>query len=1269
MSNLEALAHLRPQLRSLPSSSSASSDDFDISEFPSYSDLSAFHRDHHGSTGLLVEKGDVAHETIVRGDRSSNLLEFPHPPLSTGLGPIPPSTRKPRSPEGSIIESRTTTSSVSYTDDEQIGDIDEGDFTREEARVFDELARLGGGSIGEYSSGSKGAEALGLGLHDARTTPYLLRAPSRDTASPSAHDGGEYDVSPNASTLDLSRSSEELDSSASYSLSTHEAESSTTTTRGQLSSADTSFVASSLKENDTEAATLSEAASLPQRSVSLPMPTATPRPAPAKATLQNLPEILRTRSSPPNTVATQAMSPMEQAQPSIERASPKLAVDVIKAQAPMCATFFTESLPSPTCSAMTSVNGRIMSSKSSEDTTSPAMALPTKSIGSSLDSPPVTTNRPSIVKRLSMGILKKRKSEAALATLASQSSLPGAPLTKPATLGKRSISTPRLSSAYKGSPMSPPLPTASTTPRTTSSEYNIVDVAGKANGTKQGKKQKRLSLLLLKSIATSHSPITDAYPLSAPPTTTTFGLGSDMNFQRRPSAETDTYDHDGGEVLGTDLRTNGASTTRGLGFFDYTATSGLASPVALSFSSPYQKQTASFGSPALDSSILRFETRENETLAITSAVLVSGKASSISSSVVSTPILDGSRRFLGDDEAGYSLVKGSGDGSPSESLTLAGFMRSTRPPLAVKVSPVTNDRPSAQSDRHEDLVQRPARSSSFFGPSSSPIFPQTTRPAKTSKRSPSPRSPFSDASNRPFGDRHDQEPPSPVWSNVSPMVSAASYFAVPDIVAFPMSTAPIPGGGPGLLPPGAGLGLGLGIGIGQPGALEMEDEADEPMTNATRSAEVGDEVEELRADSEAGIQQGRDAQEDESAIYGASEGERDSDDGDEDEDEDDEDDKPLGAIPGALSAQKSIRQESRRARKTQQSERKAKEESSGQARGRRRDPFEFDPAGSSAAIGHSLLPQTDDAVRRRSESVPRSPSMPLDPVVAESTLTMDSPEMQRRMPQPFPPPPQVLRAVTMPLPPSASSSRENVPRRPSLGINVAASRLVSGGSLSPHGDQQSPRSPGGLPSPRVSSRQSSNAVTGTDTLSPSSASPSSRPSLPASSAPPSRRPSQIRGESASSAASMQRHWSDSGGPVAGPSARSRSNTLASSSSGQQHQLTPAAALAAAVQQRSSSGNSNGNGTHALSNKTSRSSLRSLPAGSSPKVPPPPIPTTETRIFIEDHTKRIKVPVSAITTCAEVVALAKKAGVLAFGTDAEGGFALWECCRVIGVGER
>jgi len=57
---------------------------------------------------------------------------------------------------------------------------------------------------------------------------------------------------------------------------------------------------------------------------------------------------------------------------------------------------------------------------------------------------------------------------------------------------------------------------------------------------------------------------------------------------------------------------------------------------------------------------------------------------------------------------------------------------------------------------------------------------------------------------------------------------------------------------------------------------------------------------------------------------------------------------------------------------------------------------------------------------------------------------------------------------------------------------------------------------------------------------------------------------------------------------------------------------------------------------------------------------------EHRVFIDSHLRHITVAVSATTVVREVVEGARAQGLLSSGSDAQGGFALWEICRALGV---
>jgi hypothetical protein len=131
------------------------------------------------------------------------------------------------------------------------------------------------------------------------------------------------------------------------------------------------------------------------------------------------------------------------------------------------------------------------------------------------------------------------------------------------------------------------------------------------------------------------------------------------------------------------------------------------------------------------------------------------------------------------------------------------------------------------------------------------------------------------------------------------------------------------------------------------------------------------------------------------------------------DDSDSEEDKPLGVtVPGALTAQKSLR----KTMSTKKTKSRPKE-----------DPFEFERTAallktptmsrnpSSASTnrdtvnkntqGHdSFLPQSDASIARKASSngLRRSPSTPLDPMIANSALTLDSPVLtQEPLPMPI----------------------------------------------------------------------------------------------------------------------------------------------------------------------------------------------------------------------------------------------------------------------------
>lgn len=292
---------------------------------------------------------------------------------------------------------------------------------------------------------------------------------------------------------------------------------------------------------------------------------------------------------------------------------------------------------------------------------------------------------------------------------------------------------------------------------------------------------------------------------------------------------------------------------------------------------------------------------------------------------------------------------------------------------------------------------------------------------------------------------------------------------------------------------------------------------------------------------------------------------------DDSEFESDEDDVPLGTLPGALTMQKSLRIKARSAPKR---------------RGfKKSDPFEFDPPAhvgpsnsilnSDAAVGpvhpnaplqgHSLLPHTDDAVVRRSASGPKSSSLPLDPLIANSTLAFDTSPVAARRPSAS----TSTRAQMMDILPLAAMMKT----KPSLTINATASS-----STATRDPARSPKSPTFLGFSKIRLPTTSQEPI------PQVASPTSTQQSPRTSPPTVSR-------------------------------------------------TPSVSAA-------------------------------VPPARSAQV----LPTVERRIFVGDHTRHILVAVSATTKCGEVVEGAKARGALNFGTAAEGGFALWEICRSLGVGK-
>ncbi|BGP12868.1 hypothetical protein JCM10213_009304 [Rhodosporidiobolus nylandii] len=413
----------------------------------------------------------------------------------------------------------------------------------------------------------------------------------------------------------------------------------------------------------------------------------------------------------------------------------------------------------------------------------------------------------------------------------------------------------------------------------------------------------------------------------------------------------------------------------------------------------------------------------------------------------------------------------------------------------------------------------------------------------------------------------------------------------------------------------------------------------------------------------------------------------------------DEDDKPLGVVvPGALTAQKSLRMS---AAKQRRSERTAQEKKDKEMRElaqrtsnlmragtKKEDPFELEQTAAMVATpamsvdghgdsfaappsrlsrpalspihsvgthpscstitslqsgGHdSLLPQTDAHIERRAGAgatgMKRSPSMPLDPMIAESSLTMDSP---------------VLRQEPLPRSPAAAAAAASAPVRPSMPMQQSSSR--SGGGR-----------------PRATSRAALAASP------PQISPPGEAPPIPTMRPPPAppsaaqpplgRRPSLHPEDS---------HPSITRRPSLHPqqSSRSTSSPASSPSStpqlGRRPSLHPDPQGAAMTRQfSSSSGKSSANssdgqglGMNLVRRPTLGARGRSGTVSSAPAV--------EHKVFLDAaYSQSLTVQVSERTLAGEVVAFAKGKGALGKPSNPkealEGGWALWEVWRSIGL---
>lgn len=392
----------------------------------------------------------------------------------------------------------------------------------------------------------------------------------------------------------------------------------------------------------------------------------------------------------------------------------------------------------------------------------------------------------------------------------------------------------------------------------------------------------------------------------------------------------------------------------------------------------------------------------------------------------------------------------------------------------------------------------------------------------------------------------------------------------------------------------------------------------------------------------------------------------------------DEDDKPLGVVvPGALTAQKSLRltaaKRSRSERKAREAQDPARREQgkAQQARSRREDPFELEhaaamvntpptshdghvvrsssrsqafpprhvrpplsPINSASTVatvqsaGHdALLPQSDASLERRSDALRRSPSTPLDPMVADSALTIDSPEVAQ---QPLPRPSR--SPFTLPSPKAESRPRSRSRSRKPDGLTVATSAAPLGAA----GSDLPLRSPIALGAPPKPTFRPPPV--------PSTSSSSIQQSMPAFD----RRPSFATRKSSSPTTSP-----------AGTPALSRRPSL-------HPDLHPGAAM---KRQASSSSAVSSAATVSRSGTLSAPGGRSRSGTASSAHPPPPVAVV-TRVYVDAACEQfVRVNVTDKTLAGEVVAFAKAKGALSSDTPggAEGGWALWEAWRSTGIG--
>lgn len=401
-------------------------------------------------------------------------------------------------------------------------------------------------------------------------------------------------------------------------------------------------------------------------------------------------------------------------------------------------------------------------------------------------------------------------------------------------------------------------------------------------------------------------------------------------------------------------------------------------------------------------------------------------------------------------------------------------------------------------------------------------------------------------------------------------------------------------------------------------------------------------------------------------------------------DDSDEDDKPLGVVvPGALTAQKSLRLTAAKKSRSERKAREAQDAARGEQRKaqpsrskRREDPFELEhaaamvstpptsfdghaggapiasssqtgalprlvrpplsPIASASTVttvqsaGHdALLPQSDESLERRSgsDSMRRSPSTPLDPMVADSALTIDSPELER---QALPRPARTPFSLPSPKRESRQPSRSRSRKPEGMNVATSAAPLASAPTEAPL------RSPIALGAPPI------------PTFRPPPVPATSSSSMTHAAAPAfDRRPSLATRSSSSPTTSP-----------AGTPSLSRRPSL-------HPDLHPSSAM-----KRQASSSSAVSSSAALSRSgTLSAGTRSRSTTLSNAHPPPPA-AVETRVYVDATCEQfVRVSVTDKTLAGEVVAFAKAKGALAKDTPGmvEGGWALWEAWRSTGIG--